>query len=225
MNFVFGPFPAHCLTYFFTLQPQLDQAADGLGARNQAEGKPTSGTSTRPSPRTMKIESKWPRLKACIARHPTNTSAIDYPQSPTKLHAALDRQGDAEYFVPWRKGAKPKFDHRLIAKDQNISTDWLFDGDSRSYPRGGPRPAAAKTKASVYAFRIPGRTKHAIRERIRMFAASRELAPEDIKAAMSMKRRRRSHRKRTRQRIGLARKTAETVKEPGRGLRSAPQNL
>jgi len=42
----------------------------------------------------------------------------------------------AKYFVPWRKGAKPKFDHLLFAEDQDISTDWLFDGDIRSYPRG-----------------------------------------------------------------------------------------
>ena len=43
----------------------------------------------------------------------------------------------AKYFVPWRKGAKPKFDHLLFAEDQDISTDWLFHGDIRSYPRGG----------------------------------------------------------------------------------------
>jgi len=49
----------------------------------------------------------------------------------------------AKYFVAYRKGAKPRFDHWRFAKDQNISTDWLFDGDLRSHPRG-PVPKAAR---------------------------------------------------------------------------------
>jgi hypothetical protein len=35
----------------------------------------------------------------------------------------------AKYWVPYRKGAKPRFDHWRFAKDQGISTDCLFDGD------------------------------------------------------------------------------------------------
>jgi hypothetical protein len=45
----------------------------------------------------------------------------------------------AKYFVRRRKNSKPRFDCWRFAKAQNISTDWLFDGDLRSYPRG-PEP-------------------------------------------------------------------------------------
>ena len=48
----------------------------------------------------------------------------------------------AKYYVQRRKDWKPRFDHWRFAKDQGISTDWLFDGDLRSHPRGAapPRP-------------------------------------------------------------------------------------
>jgi hypothetical protein len=42
----------------------------------------------------------------------------------------------AKYFVRRRKNSKPRFDYWHFAKAQNISTDWLFDGDLRSHPRG-----------------------------------------------------------------------------------------
>jgi hypothetical protein len=53
--------------------------------------------------------------------------------------------------------------------------------------RSGPRPAPAKTKNTSEAVRKNREAKAAIRERIRMFSASRDLAPEDIKAAMTTK--------------------------------------
>jgi hypothetical protein len=47
----------------------------------------------------------------------------------------------AKYWVRRRKNCKPLFDHWAFAKAQDISTDWLFHGDIRSYPRGiAPRP-------------------------------------------------------------------------------------
>jgi hypothetical protein len=48
----------------------------------------------------------------------------------------------AKYYVQRRKDWKPRFDHWRFAKDQGISTDWLFDGDLRLHPRGAapPRP-------------------------------------------------------------------------------------
>jgi hypothetical protein len=50
----------------------------------------------------------------------------------------------AKYFVRRRKNCKPRFDYWRFAKAQNISTDWLFDGDLRSHPRG-PAPKALRS--------------------------------------------------------------------------------
>jgi hypothetical protein len=48
----------------------------------------------------------------------------------------------AKYWVSRRKNCKPRFDYWAFAKAQDISTDWLFDGDIRAHPRGNcaPRP-------------------------------------------------------------------------------------
>jgi hypothetical protein len=47
----------------------------------------------------------------------------------------------AKYWVSWRKGSKPRFDYGAFAEAQDISTDWIFDGDIRAHPRGtAPRP-------------------------------------------------------------------------------------
>jgi hypothetical protein len=44
----------------------------------------------------------------------------------------------AKYFVRRRKNSKPRFDYWHFAKAQNISTDWLFDGDLDPIPAGRP---------------------------------------------------------------------------------------
>jgi hypothetical protein len=56
----------------------------------------------------------------------------------------------AKYFVSRRKNCKPRFDHWRFAEDQNISTDWLFDGDIRAYPKSERRnPARAGKPGAV----------------------------------------------------------------------------
>jgi len=42
----------------------------------------------------------------------------------------------AKYWVRRRKNCKPRFDYWAFAKAQDISTDWLFEGDIRAHPRG-----------------------------------------------------------------------------------------
>jgi hypothetical protein len=42
----------------------------------------------------------------------------------------------AKYWEQRRKNSKPLFDYWAFAEAQNISTDWLFDGDLRAHPRG-----------------------------------------------------------------------------------------
>jgi len=44
----------------------------------------------------------------------------------------------AKYYEQRRKDWKPRFDYWRFAKDHDISTDWLFDGDIRSYPVARP---------------------------------------------------------------------------------------
>jgi hypothetical protein len=63
----------------------------------------------------------------------------------TRMALIVAERG-AKYFVPYRKGAKPRFDHWRFAKDQNISTDWLFDGDIRAYPKFERRAPAQAAK-------------------------------------------------------------------------------
>jgi hypothetical protein len=46
----------------------------------------------------------------------------------------------AKFYVSRRKNCKPRFDFWAFAKAQDISTDWLFDGDIRAHPRGGTAP-------------------------------------------------------------------------------------
>ena len=47
----------------------------------------------------------------------------------------------AKFWVSRRKNCKAQFDYWAFAEAQDISTDWLFEGDIRSYPRGAaPRP-------------------------------------------------------------------------------------
>ena len=47
----------------------------------------------------------------------------------------------AKYYFRRRKNCKPLFDYWAFAEAQDISPDWLFEGDIRSYPRGtAPRP-------------------------------------------------------------------------------------
>jgi hypothetical protein len=53
----------------------------------------------------------------------------------------LTKKQMAKYWVRRRKNSKPLFNYWAFAKEQNISTDWLFDGDLRAHPRGtAPRP-------------------------------------------------------------------------------------
>jgi hypothetical protein len=87
----------------------------------------------------------------------------------------------AKYFVRRRKNCKPRFDHWRFAKDHDISTDWLFVGDLRSYPRGLKRQPPRRTNSDAMEMR------EAIRGRIRDFAAARDLSAEDIKPAMTTK--------------------------------------
>jgi hypothetical protein len=42
----------------------------------------------------------------------------------------------AKFYVSRRKNSKPRFDYWAFAKAQDISTDWLFEGDIRAHPRG-----------------------------------------------------------------------------------------
>jgi hypothetical protein len=97
----------------------------------------------------------------------------------------------AKYFVCARKNCKPRFDHWRFAEDQGISTDWLFDGDIRAYPRqSAPHkvrlPArVARTHSEAVALRRE--FKLAMRQRIKDVAASRDLTHEDIKAVMTLK--------------------------------------
>jgi len=47
----------------------------------------------------------------------------------------------AKYWVSRRKNSKPRFDYEAFAEAQDISPDWIFEGDIRSHPRGtAPRP-------------------------------------------------------------------------------------
>ena len=59
----------------------------------------------------------------------------------------LTKKQMAKYFVRRRKNNKPRFDCWRFAKDQDISTDWLFDGDLRSHPRG---PALREKRLQHY---------------------------------------------------------------------------
>jgi hypothetical protein len=56
----------------------------------------------------------------------------------------LTKKQMAKFWVRRRKNCKPRFDHWAFAKAQDVSTDWLFHGDIRAYPRGtAPRPPGA----------------------------------------------------------------------------------
>jgi hypothetical protein len=93
----------------------------------------------------------------------------------------------AKYFVRRRKNCKPRFDHWQFAKDQDVSTDWLFDGDIRSYPRGGSRSAPAKTRTTSEAVqKKPGGKgcNQGAHQNVCHIARS---SAEDIKAAMTTK--------------------------------------
>ena len=47
----------------------------------------------------------------------------------------------AKFYVRRRKNGKAWFDYEAFAQAQDISTDWIFEGDIRSHPRGtAPRP-------------------------------------------------------------------------------------
>jgi hypothetical protein len=50
----------------------------------------------------------------------------------------LTKKQLAKYWVRRRKNCKPRFDYWAFAKAQDISTDWLFDGDLQGHPRGTP---------------------------------------------------------------------------------------
>jgi hypothetical protein len=52
----------------------------------------------------------------------------------------LTKKQLAKFYVSRRKNCKPRFDFWAFAKAQDISTDWLFEGDIRFHPRGTPRP-------------------------------------------------------------------------------------
>jgi hypothetical protein len=73
--------------------------------------------------------------------------ARNTPKATTETRVALivaerglTEKQVAKYFVRRRKNCKPRFDYQRFAKAQNISTDWLFDGDLRSHPRDAGRP-------------------------------------------------------------------------------------
>jgi len=70
----------------------------------------------------------------------------------------------AKYFVCARKNCKPRFDHWRFAEDQGISTDWLFDGDIRAYPR----------QSAPHKVRLPARVARARRTHSEALALRRE---------------------------------------------------
>jgi hypothetical protein len=50
-----------------------------------------------------------------------------------------------KFYVRKRKDWKPRFDYLAFAKAQDISMDWLFDGDLWAHPRGtAPRPRQSR---------------------------------------------------------------------------------
>jgi hypothetical protein len=100
----------------------------------------------------------------------------------------------AKYFVCARKNCKPRFDHWRFAEDQGISTDWLFDGDIKTYPRQSaphkvrlPARIARTRRTHSEAVALRREFKFAMRQRIKDVAASRDLSNEDIKAVMTLK--------------------------------------
>jgi hypothetical protein len=97
-----------------------------------------------------------------------------------------DRELEQFYYVN-RKGAKLRhFDNEAFAKRYGVDIRWIWEGDLCKHPRGLTRqrsPANARREA----LKKNKEAKDAIRERIRMFAASRDLTPEQIKPAMTTK--------------------------------------
>jgi hypothetical protein len=72
------------------------------------------------------------------------------PETRAALIAAergLTKKQMAKYWVQRRKNCKPLFDYWAFAKAQDISTDWLFDGDSGRIP-AELRPGRASRDAS-----------------------------------------------------------------------------
>jgi hypothetical protein len=54
----------------------------------------------------------------------------------------------AKYMVRRRRNFKPRFDFHAFAKDQDVSLDWIFDGDLMGHPRGTSRGSSSVPRRS-----------------------------------------------------------------------------
>jgi len=72
----------------------------------------------------------------------------------------------AKYYKQQRKDWKPRFDYFRFADDYDISTNWLFDGDLRSYPRSKDLAAEPPAKPR----RRPRASRGEMQERYARFA-------------------------------------------------------
>ena len=89
----------------------------------------------------MKDQATIDRLIRIRGAHSTPKATPETRAALIAAERGLTKKQMAKYWVQRRKNCKPLFDYWEFAKAQNISTDWLFDGDLRGHPRGtAPRP-------------------------------------------------------------------------------------